>query len=115
TCLRRMGGICPFYRAKQAAHEAHILVVNHALLLADIATGNRVLPDYDYLIIDEGHHLEAATTSALSFRVTQNEMERTLRQLGGSNSGELGAMLNIAQEILNPDQYRALEEIARNA
>ena len=115
TCLRRMGGICPFYRAKQAAHEAHILVVNHALLLADIATGNRVLPDYDYLIIDEGHHLEAATTSALSFRVTQNEMDRTLRQLGGSNSGELGAMLTIAQEILNPDQYRALEEIARNA
>ena len=114
TCLRRMGGICPFFRAKQASHEAHILVVNHALLLADIATGNRVLPEYDYLIIDEGHHLEGATTSALSFRVTQSEMERTLRQLGGSNSGELGAMLAIAQEILNPDQIGALTEIVKN-
>jgi DNA polymerase-3 subunit epsilon/ATP-dependent DNA helicase DinG len=115
TCLRRMGGICPFYRAKQAAHEAHILVVNHALLLADIATGNRVLPDYDYLIIDEGHHLEAATTSALSFRVTQQDLERTLRQLGGSKSGDLGSMLTLAQEILNPDQLRSLEELARLA
>ena len=115
TCLRRMGGICPFFRAKQAAHEAHILIVNHALLLADIATGNRVLPDYDYLIIDEGHHLEAATTSALSFRVTQPEMERTLRELGGSNSGALGQMLTIAREILNSDQYAALEEIARHS
>ncbi len=115
NCLRRMGGICPFYRAKQAAHEAHILVVNHALLLADIATGNRVLPDYDYLIIDEGHHLEAATTSALSFRVTQPEMERTLRELGGSKSGVLGQVLTIAHEILNQDQFAALDQIVRHA
>ncbi|NIW50380.1 MAG: DEAD/DEAH box helicase family protein [Gammaproteobacteria bacterium] len=114
NCLRRMGGVCPFYRAKQAAHEAHILVVNHALLLADIATGNRVLPDYDYLIIDEGHHLEAATTSALSFRVTQPDMERTMRELGGTSSGVLGRMLTVAREILNQDQYAALNEIARN-
>ena len=115
NCLRSMGGICPFYRAKQAAHEAHILVVNHALLLADIATGYRVLPDYEYLIIDEGHHLESATTSALSFRVTQPEMERTLRELGGSSSGVLGQMLVIAREILNQDQYSALAEIVRGS
>ncbi|MEJ2759544.1 MAG: DEAD/DEAH box helicase, partial [Anaerolineales bacterium] len=113
TCLRRMGGICPFYRARQAAHEAHILIVNHALLLADIATGNRVLPDYDYLIIDEGHHLESATTSALSFRVTEPEMERTLRELGSTNSGLLGGMLRVSQDILNSDQYSMLENIAK--
>ncbi|MCB2180196.1 DNA polymerase III subunit epsilon [bacterium] len=115
TCLRRMGGICPFYRAKQAAHDAHILIVNHALLLADIATGNRVLPDYDYLIIDEGHHLEAATTSALSFRVTEPEMGRTLRELGSTNSGLLGNMLRASQDILNSDQYNMLEEIVKKS
>ena len=114
-CVRRMGGICPFHRAKQAAHEAHILIVNHALLLADIATGNRVLPEYDYLIIDEGHHLEAATTSALSFRVTQPDMDRTLRELGGTSAGALGRMLVIAQEVLNADQMSALQEIATHA
>lgn len=112
-CLRRMGGICPFYRAKQAAHDAHILIVNHALLLADIATGNRVLPDYDYLIVDEGHHLEAATTSALSFRVTQPEMERTMRELGSTNSGIFGGTLKIAQEILSPEQLAMLEELIK--
>jgi len=63
-----------------AAQQAHLLIVNHALLLADIATGNRVLPDYEYLIVDEGHHLENATTNALSFRVTQPDIERTLRE-----------------------------------
>ncbi|MDZ4159301.1 MAG: hypothetical protein U1B80_05860, partial [Anaerolineaceae bacterium] len=53
TCLSRTGGACPFYQAYQAAHCAHLIIVNHALLLADVATGNRVLPDYDYVIIDE--------------------------------------------------------------
>ena len=112
-CVRRMGGICPFHRAKQSAHEAHILIVNHALLLADIATGNRVLPEYEYLIIDEGHHLEAATTSALSFRVTQPEMDRTLKELGSVNSGILGRMLGTSRDILHPDQYSALHELVQ--
>ncbi len=58
TCLERTGGACPFFRAKQASQNAHILVVNHALLLTDVAIGNRVLPEYDHVIVDEGHHLE---------------------------------------------------------
>jgi DNA polymerase-3 subunit epsilon/ATP-dependent DNA helicase DinG len=69
NCLKR-DGICPFYRARMAAQNAHILIVNHALLLADVATGNKVLPEYDYLIVDEAHHMEEATTNALSFRTT---------------------------------------------
>lgn len=115
NCVRRMGGICPFYRAKMAAQQAHLLIVNHALLLADIATGNRVLPDYDYLIVDEGHHLESATTSALSFRVTQPDIERTLRELGGSNSGLLGRMLVVSKEILEPGQVAALDQLAKDS
>lgn len=115
TCVRRMGGICPLHRAKQAAHQAHLLVVNHALLLADVATGSRVLPEYEYLIVDEGHHLESATTGALSFRVTQPDVDRTLRELGGSNAGLMGRMLVVAREILEPSQLAALEQLAQRA
>ena len=45
NCLKRTGGRCPFYKARMAAESSHILVVNHALLLADAATENRVLPE----------------------------------------------------------------------
>ena len=58
TCIKRTGGACPFHRAKTASQSAHVLVVNHALLLSDVATGSKVLPEYSHLIIDEGHHLE---------------------------------------------------------
>jgi len=43
VCLNRMGGICPYFKAHQAALGAHIVVVNHALLLSDVVTNNRVL------------------------------------------------------------------------
>ncbi|MBX3049174.1 MAG: DEAD/DEAH box helicase family protein [Anaerolineales bacterium] len=115
TCVRRMGGICPFHRAHQAAQAAHILIVNHALLLADVATGSRVLPDYDRLIVDEAHHIEAATTGALSYRLTQPEIERLLRELGGSRSGQLGRMLVVAQTQLQPSHYGALTALVEDA
>lgn len=107
TCQVRASGDCPFYRARQTAQNAHLLVVNHALLLTDIASGSRVLPDYNYLIIDEGHHIEAATTDALSFRVTQGEVIRLLRELGGTSSGALGYLLTVIQDVLKPSDLAA--------
>ena len=113
TCVGRMGGICPFYRAKQAALQSHIVIVNHALLLADVTTGNRVLPEYDYLIIDEGHHLEDATTNALSFRVTQGDVDRTLRELGGPSSGLLNRTISKTKSFLEPGQIAQLNQIVQ--
>ena len=109
NCIKR-GGICPFYRARQAALSAHILVVNHALLLADVATGNRVLPDYNYVIIDEGHHLEEATTNALSFRINQSMIDRTIRELGSPNSGSLGKVLTTVEGNIPPSDFAVLNQ-----
>lgn len=113
NCLKRTGGICPYYRTHQAAQNAHILIVNHALLLADVTTGNKVLPEYNYLVIDEAHHLEEATTNALSFQLTKNDVERLLRELGGPNSATLGRILNIAQDMLAPSDYATLNQIVQ--
>ena len=109
TCLSRTGGACPFYRARVAAQDAHIIIVNHALLLADVATGNRVLPEYDYLIVDEAHHIENATTNALSFRITQTDIARLLREFGGIKSGILGRILALTHDFLPPSEFAALE------
>ncbi|MEL7591424.1 MAG: helicase C-terminal domain-containing protein [Anaerolineaceae bacterium] len=108
VCVSRMGGACPFYRTHMAAQSAHILVVNHALLLADVMTGNRVLPEYNYLIVDEAHHLESATTNALSFRVTQGDFTRRLREVGSVSSGLLGRMLSLLSHRISPADFAAL-------
>lgn len=115
TCQVRTAGGCPFYRARQVAQSAHLLIVNHALLLSDVAAGNRVLPEYDYLIIDEGHHMEAATTSALSFRVTQGDMLRLLRELGGTSSGTLGYLLTVLEDVTRPSELAAFHQAVQRA
>lgn len=102
NCLRQMGGRCPFYKARVAAESAHILIVNHALLLADAATDNRVLPTYNYLIADEAHHMEAATTDAMAFRLYPNEIKRLVRELGSHEHGLLGRAWALAQNALKP-------------
>jgi ATP-dependent DNA helicase DinG len=115
TCMKHTGGACPFNQAKQASQSAHILIVNHALLLADIASGSRVLPEYEYLIVDEAHHLENATTSALSFNVTPSNMNRLMRELGGSKSGALGALLAEASANLRPSDQALLTQKVKRA
>ncbi|MBL7162598.1 MAG: DNA polymerase III subunit epsilon [Anaerolineales bacterium] len=121
NCLKHTGGACPFYRARQAAQSAHLIIVNHALLLADVATGNRVLPEYDYLIIDEGHHLESASTNALSFRATQMDFIRLLREVGSYRSGSsqlsgiLGRLLSLLHDSVTPSEYAAFNQLVERA
>jgi len=110
TCIKRTGGACPFHRAKTMSQSAHVLVVNHALLLSDVATGSKVLPEYSHLIIDEGHHLESATTNALSFRLNQFDMDRMMKEVGGSNAGVLGRLLTETQEALRPSDFGLLQQ-----
>lgn len=110
-CLKRTGGRCPFYQARQRAHSSHIIVVNHALLLADVATGNRVLPEYDTLVIDEAHHLESATTNALSFYTSQYLLRRSLDTLGDEKKGILSWILSLGKETLSPADVGNLNQL----
>ena len=115
TCLGRMGGGCPFYRAKQAAQASHLLIVNHALLLSDVATGSKVLPEYEYVIVDEAHHMESAVTSALSFRLTQYDLDRMLKEVGGSSAGVLGRLLGETHDALRPSDFGLLQQKVKRA
>jgi ATP-dependent DNA helicase DinG len=97
-CRHFRAGDCYFYRARRAADSAHVIIVNHALLLADVAVQNRVLPDYKYLIIDEAHHLEAATTDSLSFETDRAHLRRLLLEAGRVNSA--GRVTGLLAEVI---------------
>ena len=109
-----LSGGCPVYRARRAAESAHLVVVNHALLLADVASERRVLPEYKYLIIDEAHHLEDATTMGLSFAARQTDFERLLNNLGSSKSGLLKQLVTRASKrSINQQQIKMdIDEIS---
>jgi len=62
---------CFFFGARRAAEAAHLIVVNHALLLSDVRADSQVLPRYDHVIIDEAHHLEDVATDQLGWSLDQ--------------------------------------------
>lgn len=84
---------CPFVVARRGWDEADVLVVNHALLLADAALGGgAVLPDLAncYLVVDEAHKLPEVAIEAASaklvlagYKKAVHEVEATLHKVDG--------------------------------
>ena len=76
---------CHYYQARRRASAAHIIVVNHALLLTDLAIrdagGPGVIPKYDRVVLDEAHHLESAATGAIARRLTARAIRRAVGPL----------------------------------
>ncbi len=114
-CRFRERGRCFFYRARRAAERAHLIIVNHALLLSDVAVENRVLPEYRYLIVDEAHHLEDSVTRQLSFQADQRAVERVLNELArpvGARryTGFLSDVLGRCRGAIPPEEWAILED-----
>ncbi|MEW5989359.1 MAG: helicase C-terminal domain-containing protein, partial [Chloroflexota bacterium] len=103
---------CPLSVARRRAEQAHVLVVNHALLLADIATDNRVLPEYADLVIDEAHHLEAAVTDSLSFRTDKRYLEATLEEVTRPRAGLVADLQSRAKSSLPAELSRLIDGFA---
>jgi len=85
-----MGRNCPtyqdcfYYRARRRVSHAQILIVNHALLFSDLALrrqGFGVLPDYEALVFDEAHTMEAVAGDHLGLSVTSGQVEYALNKL----------------------------------
>lgn len=81
-------GTCFVYRARDEAASAHIVVVNHSLLLSDMMVKSKVLPEYRFLVVDEAHHFEDEATEQLGFRLTQRDILGHLDGLSEPIGGE---------------------------
>ena len=79
--------ICFYFKARREMYNADLLIVNHHLLFSDLAirkdseAAMGVLPDYDYLIIDEAHHLEATATNHASIDFSNTRVKWLLDSL----------------------------------
>ena len=86
--------VCFYFNARNEIHNADLLIVNHHLLFSDLALRQLdpavgILPDYDYLVIDEAHHLEATATNHTSLKISNSQVKWLLDSLHieGKESG----------------------------
>ena len=92
---------CFLFKARREAAQADVIVVNHHLLLSDVAVRRAsqnwedaaVLPAYSRLVIDEGHHLEDAAASHLGSSVTRRALQRLFNRLDRRGKGLLPALM----------------------
>jgi len=105
---------CFYYRMRREAQEAEILLVNHALFLSDLAVRRsgepdaKLLPDYDFVVFDEAHHLETAAAAAFGIAFSSarlpalmDKLRRTARSLD-MNLERLKAIENSSQALFEP-------------
>ena len=111
-CAYVRDGSCFLLRARARAAAAHLVVVNHALLLANAVSGEQVLPPYRHLVIDEAHRLEGVATQQYGSTLAPRDLQSTLegasgpvarlREVAASGDGALApraSLTNIADGI----------------
>ena len=83
---------CFLYRARKAAADAHLVVVNHSLVLAEATVpGSGILPAYGRLILDEAHNLEAIATEYFHCEFSKPAVARLLNRLMRKGRGRRSA------------------------
>jgi ATP-dependent DNA helicase DinG len=72
---------CWFFKRRDAAKYADLVVVNHALFFLDLAMGGSLLPPYDYAILDEAHQCERWASAALTATLSATSVNRLMRRV----------------------------------
>ena len=91
--------VCPLYRAREKAVHADIVIVNHHLLMADLAMKEEsissLLPSADVVIVDEAHQISSVARHFFGETVTSGQLMELSRdvkrelQLLGNDHPEL--------------------------
>ncbi len=117
---------CFFFKAKKRALYSEIIVVNHHLLFADLnmvvklmreggtANGDAfVIPDFNAVIIDEGHNIEDAATSIFSFCVNADKLNKLISFFyHASKKGDRGYLVELRKKFKN--KFRDIETLLEN-
>ena len=110
---------CFYYSSRRNASKANLLVVNHHLLLADMAlrqeglTGG-LLPRYEHVILDEAHHLEDVATDFAGRDVTTVGLLRHLGRIRPTRGRRKGLAVRLRQAVDEEDVSDQLVDLRRD-
>src|SRR5579863_2796810 len=106
-------GRCHVFEARRAAMEADIVVVNHHLLLADMALKEEgfgdLLPSVDAVVLDEAHQLPDLASEFFGVSVSSRQVEVLLSDL--KRALNVAALSPQSASALSAGPERALLEV----
>ena len=72
---------CYYFKERKRWFGAHLLIVNHHLFFANVASNGVVLPRFDAVIFDEAQNIEEAATSFLGLEISNSYLYYFLDRL----------------------------------
>ncbi|WP_053979577.1 ATP-dependent DNA helicase DinG [Marinagarivorans algicola] len=106
---------CAFFKARESLDEAHVIVANHDLVLADLALGGGAIlpkPSETIYIFDEGHHLP---DKALSHFAAHARIVATSRWLGQTEGQWASFIEPFAAAVSVVARAQGMEQILKGA
>lgn len=98
----RLTKMCGYWRAKQQAKVAQVVIANHYVTAFDLRFGPfKLLPKYDVLVIDEAHQAPQAFRQAFAASVTPFVSMRILKAIDkcGLNTGHEKRLEDVWKEM----------------
>ncbi len=108
-----LGRECRFFedcfsvKARRAAKEAVLVVVNHSLLLSDLELDQGLLGEYRCLIVDEAHNLEEAASERLTQQLSFWGLNDLLDELHQAKGSRAVGLLPLLRERVGKSGLRA--------
>ncbi len=113
TCAEHgncLGKRCKFYdhcfyqASRRRMAHGQILVCNHAMFFSDLAlrrAGSAMLPNYDIVILDEAHTIEAVAADHLGLSLKESQVRYLLSSLHQSRQGR-GFLASLKEMDVKP-------------
>lgn len=111
---------CRYYDSRRAASKAHVLVVNHHLLFADLSLKAELgferaaaLPPYTRVVLDEGHHVEHIASEHFGLSLTELGLTRPLGRLQHRRRPKRGLLPALIRALTgkDPEEQRLAREV----
>ncbi|MFQ5586279.1 MAG: ATP-dependent DNA helicase, partial [Thermodesulfobacteriota bacterium] len=92
---------CFYQKARRYEKGAQILVTNHHLFFAHIASGGHILPSFDAVVFDEAHELEEVASTYLGLEISNYRLRYLLDAIiSPAQRGLLARLGSVREEDL---------------
>ena len=108
---------CFYQRARRRLESADIIVANHALLFSDLVLkdeGASLLPNYEYVILDEAHNIERVAEEHFGINISNRRIDYLLDRLHSERTGR-GLLGYIGSRDAADKAIAAIKRIRRGA
>jgi ATP-dependent DNA helicase DinG len=99
---------CYYHKQRRAAHEADLVITNHALLFTDLKSDSQLLPTYKEAVLDEAHHVEEVVSDHYGKEIDYFSFLKLLDRLGTTESS---GMIDSFAELANLLEVKDTEKL----